>query len=154
MFREVLTLAMVAAILANQAMAVACHSHGETSESAARPHFHLGGHPHSHCHGHSHGHDHSHSHEHHGHEPGNLPEHDESATTPPSHDSDAVYLLDSEFIPAPVNESVSGLKLVADLASAFSRSHRTCDDAHFLGPAKKEPPLAHALFLKKVRLLL
>ena len=146
MFRNVPCVWLICAVLANQAMAVACHSHGEPSEAASRPHVHLNGHEHHH--GHPHDRDHHH-------DRGNdESKNEDSATDPPSHDSDAIFFGESDSILSAKSRLIESPRFANSLTPLNWFSHRVSSDAGLSSQMDRRVPLAHALVLKKIRLLL
>ena len=154
MFRKALGVLTIFAILANQAVAVVSHSHGDHSERASRPHIHLNGHDHSH--GHEHGHSHLHGHDHRSDGAGN----NDSVTSTPSHDSDAVFVVESDSNFSSEHRSVESLGSVESPATVNTldvldwSNCRVPSDTRFTKHSSMPSPLAHALILKKIRLLL
>lgn len=148
---------MTMAVIANLVMASFCHAHGEAAESSSRPHIHFGTSDHAHDHGHGHGHDHSHHHHgndhHHDNDQNDAPEKDNSICDQDCHDSDAVYFSSSEIIPSQTSPHVEKFSTTLGLPSELRSSHRPADSQisrHVDSPRVA----AHALILKKIRLLL
>lgn len=143
MFRKFLSLLMISSVVVNPAMAAECHSHGEPSEMTVRPHIHI----------HSAGHDHFH--DHHGQSRAlDAPEFDDSTTWPTSHDSDVVYPGDWDSVVSPKSQSheLSRSAVVVTLPIYFG--FRVHSDTRIDCPEECFARLAHALILKKIRLLL
>jgi hypothetical protein len=148
MFPKVLPVLMTMMLLANQAIAVVSHSHGESSDPTARPHVHL------HCdcysHGHHH-HHHGHSH-HHEQKPDSDNEtiaHSEAA----SHDIDVIYVGEEVSAFAQKTPTTSwDLSVVGEPALVLCDSPVPARTKH-IARSDLSPRFAHARMLKTVRLL-
>lgn len=150
MFRSAFVAITIFAMLANQVLAAACHSHRGVSEAASRPHVHLGQ-GHCHCHGHWHEHHHGHSHDH----PNDAGE-DDSFNQLPAHDCDAFFVDQSDPIRPPTFQPIAcSCSNVALTQWVWVSSQITSDNLHAyqLEPSCHHA-LAHALILTKIRLLL
>ena len=161
MLSNTLKILMIVAVLANQVIAGACHSHGEPSDSSSRPHLHLDGRGHVHSHLDSHAHLDSHSHFHaHGHSHSkaaaykSVDGNDDSVTGSCSHDCDIVFLADSHsvLVPTPVLEEPSGSNLTLEIF--FRVRNRIPPSIRNWLAIESCWPSAHALMLKKIRMLL
>mgnify|MGYP001544895092 CR=1 FL=1 len=149
MFRQVLSLLLMIALLANQAVAFCGHVHpGHGDESSQRAHVHL------------HGHSHGHGHHHHGepdpleHVPATGNSANSVASNSPGHDNDAIFLgepnqllLNSGQIPAKKSHCFSYMPGTTEIR--FSRATSRLRKCRLNRPA-----VAHALYLQTSRLLL
>lgn len=154
MIRQLLSLCLVTALLASQAVVCCGHSHEETNSQASRAHIHLGGH--SHCHGA--GHHHHHGDSHHG---SNHPENSDRDDSPIlgsecccDHDSDAVYfgeqdpiLLDSSQLAVKKSPCSVTVPPSRNYGYPLSEDYRS----ELLGPMLAHP---RARYLQTIRLLL
>lgn len=157
MIRKLLTLLTTTALLANQAMACYSHSHGESSEPAAKPHIHFGGHGHSHDHRHGHSHHHGHDH-HHGqdHHHQDTSDQESPEQIPIQQDSDVFYL--PRFDIATEKCEAENIDAKANCLHNWDFSFETWlvpkHDWQTFNSKKQNRSFSPALALKKIRLLL
>lgn len=161
MFSRTFTFLILLAVTANQCAAVLSHNHVEGS-AATRPHVHLNNHAHSHGHDHANSHRHGHhSHGHaHGHSHFQLDQEKSfkpriGALDPIGHQSDAIYLSGNDCVQLRAHTVESSPSSCihqppsSDVYNSLATAEIPCN-LH----AKTDMPLAHALILKKIRLLL
>lgn len=147
MFQKVLPFLMTMMLLANQAIAVVSHSHGESSDPTARPHVHL----HCNCcsHGHHH-HHHGHSHEHESDRDNEAIANSEAA----SHDIDAIYAGEAVSVFAQKTTTTPlDLSIVGEPVLVLCESPIPARTKYIARP-ESSSRFAHARMLKTVRLLI
>lgn len=153
MFRKILSLLMTTAVIANLAIASFCHAHCESTETSFRPHIHFGNPGHTHDHGHGHSHLHGGDDHQHGEDQGDGPEKRDSICAPMSHDSDAIFFSCGEIFHSQTCERAVELNSSLELPAEFWLSHRR-SETHTTSNRNSRRVAAHALILKKIRLLL
>lgn len=155
MIRQLLSLFLIAALLANQAVACCGHVHdGDALDHTSRVHVHLGGH--SHCHGPA-GHHHHGDHEH-GPDDSQIPDQDNSLAIIPAnssdHDSDAIYVAEQEQVLA------AFVKILVKKSPCFTTIPVSYNYEYHLSQTglpecgQSGQSFAHALYLQTGRLLL
>lgn len=154
MIRQLLSLFLITALLANQAVVCCGHTHdGVTSDHSSRAHIHLGGR--SHCHE-------TGQHHHHGEEQDSrnrqIPDRSDGLATDPitssDHDDDTIYVCEQESV------LVASGKIVVKKSPCFVAIPGSINcgyrlsEARLLGCSQPRLTFAHALYLQTSRLLL